>query len=419
MNQSAIVVGASLSGLVCARRLHQAGIDVTIVEQSDRAGGRYATEDVDGYKLDFGWQVFSSVYPNSRIELDMGALDPRAFEPGVYVWTGSRLNVMHKDHPLEMIFARHKQISGSDVMRLNLLLQYVNQLSISELWHLEDRSTKAFLQNRGFSEDALEDFFEPFLSSVLLSRDLEDSCLEFLFELKSLQSGWCLPANGFGAIVDQVAVDIPWDRYHFSQEVTGLIEGAEGVSGVILEGGKTLSADMVIVATNGDDAQKLTGVPTFTGGRSATTIHFATPELPVEDKMIITNEVGGGRVNHVVPVSLLRPGAAPEGHLVSATMLDASDQNDLDLALSVRHELKFWFPHIDTAQWRPLRVDRSAYARMSAPVGFREERTSRNPKPGLVFAGEHTDYPGIDGAIRSGQDAATIVLRAHRETIKA
>src|ERR687897_3775409 len=35
-----VVVGAGLAGLTCAYRLHQAGIDATVLEAADRVGGR-------------------------------------------------------------------------------------------------------------------------------------------------------------------------------------------------------------------------------------------------------------------------------------------------------------------------------------------------------------------------------------------
>lgn len=52
----AIVVGAGLSGLVCARRLAQAGARVIVVEARDRVGGRLLTGTVGGQPLDLGGQ---------------------------------------------------------------------------------------------------------------------------------------------------------------------------------------------------------------------------------------------------------------------------------------------------------------------------------------------------------------------------
>ncbi|NVB82013.1 MAG: NAD(P)-binding protein, partial [Kofleriaceae bacterium] len=46
----AIVVGAGLSGLVCARRLAQAGARVIVVEARDRVGGRLLTGTVGGQR---------------------------------------------------------------------------------------------------------------------------------------------------------------------------------------------------------------------------------------------------------------------------------------------------------------------------------------------------------------------------------
>lgn len=56
----ALVVGAGISGLVCAYALRKAGIDAQIVEFSTVPGGVIATERRDGYLLEFGPQSFTA-----------------------------------------------------------------------------------------------------------------------------------------------------------------------------------------------------------------------------------------------------------------------------------------------------------------------------------------------------------------------
>ncbi|WP_254829249.1 flavin monoamine oxidase family protein [Haloglomus salinum] len=52
----AVVVGAGLAGVTAARRLDEAGADVTVLEARDRVGGRTLTREVDGHALDMGAQ---------------------------------------------------------------------------------------------------------------------------------------------------------------------------------------------------------------------------------------------------------------------------------------------------------------------------------------------------------------------------
>jgi polyamine oxidase len=49
-----IVVGAGVSGLTCAARLRDAGLDVTVIEARDRLGGRVWSGDVAGTPVDLG-----------------------------------------------------------------------------------------------------------------------------------------------------------------------------------------------------------------------------------------------------------------------------------------------------------------------------------------------------------------------------
>ncbi|HZD99373.1 MAG TPA: NAD(P)-binding protein [Micromonosporaceae bacterium] len=60
-----LVVGAGLSGVVAARRLIAAGMDVRVLEASDGPGGRMPTDLVDGFRLDRGFQVVCPAYPRS------------------------------------------------------------------------------------------------------------------------------------------------------------------------------------------------------------------------------------------------------------------------------------------------------------------------------------------------------------------
>lgn len=59
----AIVVGAGLSGLVCARRLAGAGASVVVVEARDRVGGRLVNGTVAGVTIDLGGQWMSVGQP--------------------------------------------------------------------------------------------------------------------------------------------------------------------------------------------------------------------------------------------------------------------------------------------------------------------------------------------------------------------
>lgn len=59
----AIIVGAGLSGLVCARRLVEGGASVIVVDARDRVGGRLLTGTIAGVPIDLGGQWMSVDQP--------------------------------------------------------------------------------------------------------------------------------------------------------------------------------------------------------------------------------------------------------------------------------------------------------------------------------------------------------------------
>lgn len=63
MIHDAVIVGAGLSGLVCARRLIDAGVDAIVVEARQRVGGRLCNGRVGGAVVDLGGQWLSVDQP--------------------------------------------------------------------------------------------------------------------------------------------------------------------------------------------------------------------------------------------------------------------------------------------------------------------------------------------------------------------
>src|SRR3712207_7875069 len=83
-----VVVGAGLAGLRAAQLLCRRGLDVLVLEAGDRPGGRVATDVVDGFRCDRGFQVLNTSYPALRAAVDLDALQLRPFTPGAAVRGG-------------------------------------------------------------------------------------------------------------------------------------------------------------------------------------------------------------------------------------------------------------------------------------------------------------------------------------------
>ena len=61
-----LVIGAGLAGLSAALTLQEAGVEVTLLDSSDRTGGRVASDLIDGFILDRGFQLINMNYPEIK-----------------------------------------------------------------------------------------------------------------------------------------------------------------------------------------------------------------------------------------------------------------------------------------------------------------------------------------------------------------
>jgi protoporphyrinogen/coproporphyrinogen III oxidase len=95
----AAVVGAGLSGLTAAYRLQQHGWQVTVLEATDRVGGRVQTEELGGYLLDTGATGLAESYESYfALAGDLGIRDqivPASTHIGIY--RDGRLHTLRLD----------------------------------------------------------------------------------------------------------------------------------------------------------------------------------------------------------------------------------------------------------------------------------------------------------------------------------
>jgi protoporphyrinogen oxidase len=183
---------------------------------------------------------------------------------------------------------------------------------------------------------------------------------------------------------------------------------------------EVISASTVVVATEAPEARRLVGQSLDTEFKSSTCLYFETPTPMVDGGYLVLNGSGNGIVNHVAPLSNVSPGYAPAGkHLASVTILGNPAQSDEELAETAKKELNEWVPAKGAYMWRFIRGYRVAQAQMVQEVGFAEHLPSNaTSRSGLYWAGEFTQNSSIDGAIRSGLDAAALVL-SEREAAEA
>ncbi|MFF0311559.1 NAD(P)/FAD-dependent oxidoreductase [Streptosporangium sp. NPDC004379] len=403
MPETVVVVGAGLAGLACAVRLHAAGVPVRVVEAEDEAGGRVRTDVVDGFRLDRGFQVFNTAYPEARRVLDIGALDVRPFSSGLIVFdAGRRERIMlpwrHPGHALSGVLAAVGSLR--DKAALAALTARDIALPASVLRGGAERTTEEELRRRGVSPEMVEKLFRPFLAGVVLERELETSSRFFHLLWRSFARGTIgLPALGMGRIPAQLAGRLPDGAVLLGTPVAAVTgEGVETAEGA------EIPARAVVVATDPATAARLVPGLREPEMRSVTTFYHAAPRSPLgEPTQVIDAE---GQVTDTIVVSDAAPAYSGDGRaLVSTSVLGVLSADDEP---RVRARLAEVYA-ADTSSWEHLATYPVRAALPAMPPPFPLRRSVRLA-PGRYVCGDHRDTGSIQGALVSGRRAADAVL---------
>src|SRR6056297_1457847 len=184
MPDPVVIIGGGLAGRSCACDLHGQGVEFILLESADHFGGRVWTDEIDGFLLDRGFQVFLTAYPEAARRLDYASLQLKSFEPGAMIRTGDGFQQLADPwrRPLKGLQTAFSSVGHfSDKLKIGRLRWSAGQGDVDQLFQRPDRTTEDELRRLGFSDSMLETFLRPFLGGVFLDHQLQTSCRMMYF----------------------------------------------------------------------------------------------------------------------------------------------------------------------------------------------------------------------------------------------
>ena len=377
MSKSVVIVGAGLAGLTCAIYLQRSGASVTVLESSDRAGGRIKTDSVNGFLFDYGFQVINPNYSEIK------RLDALSGIEFCEIFTNLR------------VF----EDSGETKIGLNHLAKTISIGTIREKFGLvKFLTSNSKNQKLGECAEKFQSIYtpalSPFLRGVFLTNpDLirADIAREIIRSFVLGRPG--VPQGGVGKFSEKL-----------SEQVLDLRLGTqvdEVKQGSVRGNFGKIDCDEVVVATDLTTAAQMLDLGEIPKTLSSTTWYHATNDQ-ISNSGFLAVDAKSPIVNSLV-ISKVSKNYSPDGiNLLSSTTLAPISESEVRKELS-----RIW--NCETRNW-----DLAARyeIKQSLPLRIDLEDLNRDPRisDGIYIAGDHRSVPSQNGAMRSGRRAALAII---------
>lgn len=379
-----VVVGAGLAGLNAAITLELAGHEVLLVEGSDRAGGRVATDVVDGFLLDRGFQLINANYPELKQLRVIDNIDfveaPRAVS----------ISVEGKESflgdPRQHLSSALNGSTGSIKEKLRLI-SYLTKSPKSGV------SVASQLKQLGKTYDRV---LRPFLTGVFLTDPSEVEASVGKELIQSFVTGRPgLPANGAGALAAELSSRVTNVKYDVRVEAVkdGYLKTSDG----------KIKFDSLIIATDANTAAQLLDLEEVPPMVGCTTWYHVPDSLPSDHPYLLLDGMQAGPVVNSIVISNMVKSYAPVGRaLVSSTTIQRASESEVR-----RHLAAMW--GTSTQHWELLAKYEIPAALPLSQVGKRLANNVRIDK-NIFVAGDWRESPSQNGALKSGRRAAETLI---------
>ncbi len=411
-DQKIYIIGAGVAGLVAAIELEKAGYSPVILEGSEGIGGRMKTDEVNGFLLDHGFQVLLTAYPEAKKYLDFAALNLKYFEPGAVIF-GAKETFIISDplrNPLKVVSMAFSQVgSFLDKVKMFNLTQMLKSKKIEEIFNEKSIPTHQYLVDYGFTEQFISNFFKPFFRGIFLEKELNTSSRMFEFVFKMFSQGMgAVPEKGMIQIPKMLREQLKSTEIIFDSKVTA-VQGTE----IKLEGGETILADRLIIATQPDKFMKqLEGQ--FAKPKSVVTLYFSLHKSFMSSAMLGLVPRENHLINNLVFMSDVSPAYATNGRaLLSVSILD-TELKEKELIKAVQSELES-LTLINADFFKFVKSYHITYAiptveDVKNSIPFTECKIADH----VFLAGDYLLNGSINAAMTSGRTAAEAVVHSYQ-----
>lgn len=385
MPKRVIVVGAGLAGLSAAVTLQNEGVSVTVLESSDRPGGRVTSDEIDGFICDRGFQLINANYSEIK---KLGLIRELDFisAPSVVEMCRNEKRIRIGD-PRSAFLSVFNSETGTILEKIGLLRYLIKKTSAASVG--ED------LKKSGLGK-TYERVLRPFLTGVFLSDPLLVDAEYGRTAIKEFIKGNSgLPASGVRAFSEALASRVI--NLEFGVQVNSISKN------VLKTSRGKYEADAIIVATDATTAAQLldlTDVPQLVG---CTTWYHTAKESPTFSKSLLVDSQNRGPVVNTLVISNMVPNYAPAGkNLISSTSILPTTESEVRRHLAIMYG-------VETRNWKLVAKYEIPSALPLASVQ-RKAICGSHVRDCIYIAGDYKSSPSQNGALLSGRLAALSVL---------
>ena len=372
-----IIIGSGLSGLSCAHYLDKKKFDVKIYEKESYLGGRVATEVVNGFKCDVGFQVLLNNYEEAKKIGVYDKLDLKYFNSGASIYNKNKnLNLYNPFyHPIKFL--------QSNILKILTLSDMINLFRLFISSKLMEKRVGELFQNR-FSNKSQKLFLNPFFKGIFLSKSLDTDTNFFLKIFKKFALGKAsLPSNGMHMLPKMIAENSNLN-ISFNSEVKK-VNGNK----VYFKNGESEAFDYLIIASPIHNISQMTEIDTKMQYNENKTIYISSSKNMLNKSiLLVSDDYETNSIQCLTNISKSYSDNNFNLYSLSSLNTEATDEKLINE-----------FKEIMGIESNDIRFIKSYTIKEALPSSTTKIKSKKN----IYFCGDWMEEPSIDGALKSGR----------------